>query len=95
MASGDNLRKRGQLTKAMIRGLSTLLSNHPVLSVDEISVSFFGPRPTAVRLCLLDALQSVTFDISQHGDDDWHDADRVNVLWLKTPRRDLLGICKP
>lgn len=80
MASGDNIRRRGKLTRELAEGLEELLSQTPVLQVSDIHVSFFaGSGSRIVCMSLLAALQAVTYDIGSLDHYDWTDAHTLLV----------------
>ncbi len=83
MASGDSLKHRGVLTKQIVRGLAGLLADQPLTGLHEVVVDFFDNSQRIVKLRLLAALQSVTFDISEYEDWSWHSANHAYVRIAK------------
>jgi len=77
----DNLKHRGRLTREIVTGLSYVIQIDPTKAVQEFAVIFVGKDATPiVRMRLLAALQSVTFDISAHEQHDWGHAFRAIVV---------------
>lgn len=80
MASGDNIKYRGKLTKELTEGLLELITRTPVMLVSDIHVSFFDRLSSRIVVMSLPAaLEALTYDIASHGQFDWSQASTLLV----------------
>lgn len=89
----DKLRHRGRLTRQIVEGLSLATKIDPQRPVQRFTAVFYnkGDVPI-VKMRLLAALQSVTYDIASNDTHDWSRAIDVQIVRAEPGDTDLLRL---